>query len=90
MDAGMDGSEADSEMVNNTIDVEGEPSDSGSATLQSMGYLDSDTETRRTDGHFTGSKTSILKSIIILAVAAVFVSLLLYYVVSGLLMLFGI
>ncbi|RKD95443.1 hypothetical protein ATJ93_2297 [Halopiger aswanensis] len=90
MDAGMDGSEADSELVNNTIELEEDPSDSGAAVLESMGYVDSDAGTPRTDDHFTGSKTSILKSIVILAVAAVFVSSLLYYVVSSILVVISI
>lgn len=78
--------------VNGDIEarMENADGDSGTSTLQSMGYIDSDAGTGRTDGDSTDSGHSVLKPIVITAVVAFFGLSCLYFLLSGILAMFGV
>lgn len=63
--------------------------DSATATLESMGYVDDETEVSEADGTYPGSGFSVLQWIIIALVAALAVYLV-YVVITGVLAVFGV
>ncbi|EJN58409.1 hypothetical protein [Halogranum rubrum] len=78
--------------VNGDIEarMENVDGDSGASVLQSMGYLDSDTGTNRSDGESTSSEFSTLKTTLILVLSVFFAGSLLYFLVTGILSVFGV
>lgn len=70
--------------------MENADSDSGASVLQSMGYRNDDTGFGRSDVDSTDSKLSALKSVILLVGAVFFGSSFLYFLVAGILEMFGV
>lgn len=73
-----------------TESTDGDHPDPGTSALQSMGYIDSGAGMDRTGGDSTGSWTSSLQSVIITAMM-VFVGLgFVYFLIGGILAMFGV
>jgi len=68
----------------------GTDDDSGTSALQSLGYIESGAGTEREDGDSTRSVTSVLKTIVFLAVGFFFVGSFLYFLLSGILAFLGV
>lgn len=64
--------------------------DSAEAVLQSMGYRDSEAEMDRTDGNSTGSWTSVLQSVVILVMVGFLGISFVYFLITGVLAIFGV
>ncbi len=79
---GIDGSNGDG--------MGGTDEDSGSSVLQSMGYVDSGADIGREDGDASRSVSSILQTVVILAVVGFFGISVLYLLLSVVLSLFGV
>lgn len=78
--------------VNGDIEarMENADGDSGTSVLQSMGYLDTGAKIGSTDGDSTDSGPSVLQSVIMIAVAVFFGVSCLYFLLSGILAIFGV
>ena len=64
--------------------------DSGSAVLQSLGYIDSGGGRDQMDGVSTNSRFSVLKSVILAAMAGLIGLSLLYFLLGELMAVFGV
>lgn len=84
-EVGMDGTERGGDGETGSTNV-----DSGTSALQSMGYLDRGAETGRERGDSTRSVFSIIVNGIVMVVAAFTAISLLYFLVAGVLAVFGV
>lgn len=70
--------------------TDGDSPDSAESVLQSMGYRDGGTGTGRTDENSTGSWVSDLQTIVILAVVGFLGVSTAYFLITGVLAMFGV
>ncbi|MFC6769297.1 hypothetical protein [Natrinema soli] len=70
--------------------MENADGDSGTSALQSMGYIDNGTGMAQGEGDSTDSAHSVLQSVILITVAVFFGGSLLYFLITGILSLFGV
>ncbi|WP_137290578.1 hypothetical protein [Natronorubrum halophilum] len=70
--------------------MENADGDSGTSALQSMGYMNTGTGMGRKEEDSTDSGHSILRMVLLITVAVFFGGSLLYFLITGILALFGI
>lgn len=70
--------------------MENADGDSGTSTLQSMGYIDNGTGMGRREDDSTDSRHSVLQMIVLILVAVFFGGSLLYFLITGMLGMFGV
>ncbi|ELZ17992.1 hypothetical protein C477_12327 [Haloterrigena salina JCM 13891] len=70
--------------------MENADGDSETSALQSMGYIDNGTGMGRREEDSTDSRQSVLQMVLLITVAVFFGGSLLYFLITGLLAIFGV
>ncbi|NUB92603.1 hypothetical protein HT576_16470 [Haloterrigena sp. SYSU A121-1] len=70
--------------------MENADGDSETSALQSMGYIDNGTGTGRREEDSTDSGQSVLQTVLLITVAVFFGGSLLYFLITGVLAIFGV